>query len=51
MRLHKKETMILIDLWLQSDPMVWATFSDSQKSIHRASMVQIAFDKKDFNNG
>ncbi len=40
MRLHKKDITIFIDLWLQNDPMVWATFSDKQRFILNLRIVK-----------
>jgi len=40
MRLHKKDITVFIDLWLQSDPMIWATFSDTQRKILNLRIVK-----------
>ena len=40
MRLHKKDITAIIDLWLQFDPIVWATFNERQRNILNLRIVK-----------
>jgi len=40
MRLNKKDINVFIELWLESDPILWANFSDIQRKILNLRIVK-----------
>ena len=40
MQLNKKDINVFIGLWLESDPILWANFSDTQREILKLRIIK-----------